>query len=223
VPQPSKKARFITLEGGEGTGKSTQIRFLMQRLEAHGVTAKRTREPGGSDGAERIRSLILESGQKRFDALTETLLFFAARNDHLEHIIRPSLEAGTWIVCDRFADSTRVYQGCMGTIDFETLNRLEALVIASTTPDLTLILDLPAEIGIARANARRGAIAADGFEAESLDFHQGLRQCYLELAKRDPERCVIVEAEGEAEEVARKIWQIVSKRFFGDTGAPLNG
>lgn len=223
MPQPSDKARFITIEGGEGTGKSTQIRFLMQRLEEHGITAKRTREPGGSDGAERIRSLILEAGQKRFDALTETLLFFAARNDHLEHVIRPAIDAGTWIVCDRFADSTRVYQGCMGTIDFETLDHLEALVIVETKPDLTLILDLPAEIGLARANARRGTMAADGFEAESIDFHRGLRQCYLDLAERDPKRCVIVDASGDESEVATKIWQVVSHRFFSAAGVALDG
>ena len=219
----SDKARFITIEGGEGTGKSTQIRYLIERLETRGVTVKRTREPGGSDGAERIRSLILEAGQKRFGALTETLLFFAARNDHLEQVIRPALEEGTWIVCDRFADSTRVYQGCMGTIDFETLDRLEALVIAKTKPDLTLILDLPAEIGIARANARRGAIAADGFEAESIDFHRGLRQCYLDLAERDPKRCIIVDASGHEAEVATKIWHVVSHRFFASAGVSLNG
>ena len=217
--QHEGKGRFITLEGGEGTGKSTQIRLLLARLECVGIMAHQTREPGGSADAERIRAFILEAGQSRFTPLTETLLFFAARNDHLETTIRPALNAGKWVVSDRFADSTRVYQGCMGTLDTTTLERLEELIIGETRPDLTLILDLPAEIGLARAIARRGAVAADGFEAESLAYHRGLRQCYLDLANCEPDRCFIVDAAGNEQDVAERVWHIVSERLL----APDNG
>ncbi len=207
--------QFITLEGGEGTGKSTQIRHLRTRLESIGIPSKQTREPGGSEGAERIRALILAAGQSRFGPLTETLLFFAARNDHLERVIRPALEAGLWVISDRFSDSTRVYQGAMGTIGPDILDRLEAMVVASTSPDLTLILDLPADIGLGRANARRGEVAADGFEAENIEFHQALRQCYLDLAKHHPDRCVVVDALGSEEQVAERIWAVVESQFSG--------
>ena len=221
--QRQSRGRFITLEGGEGTGKSTQIRHLVERLQALGHQAIKSREPGGSEGAERIRSLILAAGQSRFDALTETLLFFAARNDHLEHVIRPELLKGTWVICDRFSDSTRVYQGCMGTISQATLDSLEALVIAETAPDLTLILDLPAELGLERAVARRGEIAADGFEAENIEFHQGLRQCYLDLAQRYPERCIVIDALGSETDVAERIWTVISDRFSDLLRDPANG
>lgn len=212
--QRNGRGRFITLEGGEGTGKSTQIRHLLARLESVGVSAVHTREPGGSAGAERIRALILEAGQARFGPLTETLLFFAARNDHLDRLIRPALKAGTWVISDRFADSTRVYQGCMGSMDAGMLTDLETWVIGETKPDLTLILDLPAEIGIARAVARRGSVAADGFEAESLAFHRGLRNCFLDLATLEPHRCVLVDASGDESTVADRLWQVVSERLL---------
>jgi dTMP kinase len=223
VVQRNGSGRFITLEGGEGTGKSTQIRHLVERLLGHGIHAIKTREPGGSEGAERIRSVILAAGQTRFGALTETLLFFAARNDHLEQVIRPELLKGNWVICDRFSDSTCVYQGCMGTIGKETLDALEALVIAETAPDLTLILDLPAEIGLARAVARRGDSAADGFEAENIEFHQGLRQCYLALANLYPERCLMIDALGSEEEVAERIWAVLSDRFADLMRNPSHG
>lgn len=221
--QRQSRGRFITLEGGEGTGKSTQIRHLIERLQAFGLQAIKTREPGGSEGAERIRSLILAAGQSRYSALTETLLFFAARNDHLEHVIRPKLLEGAWVICDRFSDSTRVYQGCMGTIGQKTLDSLESLVIAETTPDLTLILDLPAEIGLERAVARRGDSAADGFEAENIEFHQGLRQCYLDLAQRYPDRCIVIDALGSEADVATRIWAVLSDRFSDLMRDPTNG
>ena len=214
---------FITLEGGEGTGKSTQIHHLLERLADAGIDAVRTREPGGSKGAERIRSLILEAGHSRFDPLTETLLFYAARNDHLEHVIRPALNAGKWVICDRFSDSTRVYQGGIGALQYSVLDQLDALVVHDTQPDLTLILDLPAEIGLARATARRGNSAADGFEAESIDFHRALRQAYLELARLNPNRCVVIDADGSVEEIAERIWRKVSERLLIVNSVQSNG
>jgi dTMP kinase len=223
VTEEPNKGHFITLEGGEGTGKSTQINHLVEKLKANGISALRTREPGGSDGAERIRSLILAAGQNRMGPLTETLLFYAARNDHLETFIRPALFGGQWVVCDRFSDSTRVYQGMMGTISPETLDNLEKLVVGSTAPELTLILDLPVEIGLARAAARRGTLAADGFEAEKSEFHQGLRQGYLKLAERDPMRCVVVDAGGNEADVAKRIWAVVSTRFSSKFNVKSDG
>jgi len=217
------RGRFLTLEGGEGTGKSTQINLLVEKLKMTGISALRTREPGGSEGAERIRALILAAGQARMGALTETLLFYAARNDHLETLIRPALEKGQWVICDRFSDSTRVYQGIMGTISAEILDRLEGLVVGPTAPELTLILDLPVEIGLGRAVARRGSLPADGFESENIEFHQGLRQGFLKLAERDPDRCVVVDAQGSQQEVADRIWAIVSDRFSSSLNATSDG
>jgi dTMP kinase len=204
---------FITMEGGEGTGKSTQIRHVINRLQGIGIEAVATREPGGSAGAERIRALLLEEGQARFDPLTETLLFFAARNDHLDHVIRPALSAGKWVISDRFSDSTRVYQGRMGRVDASVLDVLDEIVVGKTEPSLTLVLDLPAEIGLERAKARRGERAADGFEAESLAFHQALRERYLDLGRLFPERCVIIDASGSIEDVSARIWDCVRTRF----------
>jgi dTMP kinase len=205
--------QFITMEGGEGTGKSTQIRLLVDRLKSAGIHALATREPGGSPGAERIRSLLLAAGQARFDALTETMLFFAARNDHLESVIRPALRQGHWVISDRFSDSTRVYQGEMGHIEMAVIDQLDHLVVRDTQPALTLILDLPADVGLARAQARRGAQEADGFEAESLAFHRALRERYLDLAHSFPERCMVIDAAGDITEVAERLWDGVSSRF----------
>jgi dTMP kinase len=212
-------SRFITIEGGEGAGKSTQIAELAKRLAEIGISSCGTREPGGSQGAERIRELILKSGEGRFGPLTETLLFYAARNDHLENLIRPALLGGQWVICDRFSDSTRVYQGSMGAIAPETLSLLDLLVVGDTQPDLTIILDIPAEVGLQRAAIRRGAAVADVFESESLKFHQNLRQRFLALAEADPARCVVVNALGSQAEVASRIWDAVSVRLLRPIGA----
>jgi dTMP kinase len=211
--------RFITIEGGEGAGKSTQIAELAKRLAGIGIASCRTREPGGSRGAERIRELILRAGHERFAPLTETLLFYAARNDHLVDLIRPALNSGQWVICDRFSDSTRVYQGLMGTVAPETLSLLDRLVVADTQPDLTLVLDIPAEVGLQRAAMRRGAEAADGFESEPLNFHRGLRQGFLALAEEHPERCVVIDSLGTEAEVASRIWNEVRKRLLEPIGA----
>ena len=212
----STLARFITLEGGEGAGKSTQIRRLHDRLIAVGVTSITTREPGGSQGAERIRALILEAGAKRFAPLTETLLFSAARNDHLDYLIRPALAQGHWVLCDRFSDSTRVYQGMMGAVSAEVLETLDRLVVEKTQPNLTLILDIDVQEGLRRAQMRRGTALADGFESESLAFHERLREGFLALAAREPNRIVVINADGPEDDVHERIWSVVKARCLED-------
>lgn len=204
---------FITLEGGEGTGKSTQARRLAARFNASGRKAHVTREPGGSPAAERIRALILAPGEARFDPVTETLLFYAARNAHLETLIRPALAHNDVVICDRFSDSTRIYQGVMGTVSTELLTTLDQTIVGATQPDITLVLDLPAEIGMERAALRRGAIKADGFESESLSFHARLREAFIELAGRHPERCVLIDANANEHEVETRIFQAVKERL----------
>ena len=204
---------FITLEGGEGTGKSTQARRLAARFNAAGRTAQVTREPGGSPSAERIRSLILAPGEGRFDPVTETLLFYAARNAHLEGLIRPALARNEVVICDRFSDSTRIYQGVMGTVPETLLASLDKLIVGTTQPDLTLVLDLPADIGMERAAHRRGAIKADGFEAESLSFHERLREAFVALASANPDRCALIDAQATEQDVEARIFQVVKDRL----------
>jgi dTMP kinase len=214
---------FITLEGGEGTGKSTQARRLAARFNAAGRTAQVTREPGGSPMAERIRSLILAPGEGRFDAVTETLLFYAARNAHLEGLIRPALARNEIVICDRFSDSTRIYQGVMGTVSEKLLVSLDELIVGATQPDLTLVLDLPAKIGMERAAIRRGAIKADGFEAESLSFHERLREAFVALAKSHPDRCVLIDAQASEQDVDARIFQVVKDRLGHALAGGENG
>lgn len=214
---------FITLEGGEGTGKSTQARRLAARFNASGRVAQVTREPGGSPSAERIRSLILSPGEGRFDPITETLLFYAARNAHLEGLIRPALQRGDVVICDRFSDSTRIYQGVMGTVSQDLLSSLDRLIVGATQPDLTLVLDLPADIGMERAALRRGAIKADGFESESLSFHERLREAFVALAKNNPDRCVLIDANANEHDVEARIFHAVKDKLGHAIDGALNG
>ena len=200
---------FITFEGGEGTGKSTPVRLLVERLAARGIPALATREPGGSPGAERIRGLLLDPSHARFGSTAEALLFYAARADHLETLIRPALAEGRWVVCDRFSDSTRAYQGALGTLPAATVDVLEAVVVGRSGPELTILLDLPADIGLARAAARRGAAAGDGFERESLAFHVSLRRAFLDLAAAEPDRFVVIDAGGDVATVAEAVYAVV--------------
>jgi len=204
--------RFITLEGGEGTGKSTQARRLASALEAQGKRCVVTREPGGSPGAEEIRALLVNGLPGRWDALTETLLVFAARADHVERTIRPALDADKFVVCDRFTDSTYAYQGVGRDMPRETIRRIESIVLEDFKPDLTLVLDLPVETGLARAKSR-GA-AESRFENFDAAFHERLRQAFLDIAKRSPDRCVLIDAGGSEDEVAGAIWDAVKRRFF---------
>ncbi len=205
------RGRFITLEGGEGTGKSTQAARLAAALETDGRRVVVSREPGGSAGAEAVRHVILSGAAKPFGTAAEALLFAAARADHVDRLIRPSLAAGLWVVCDRFIDSTQVYQGVLGDVDPVLLAGLEQVAVGETRPDLTLILDVPPEVGLARA-AARGAVA-DRFEREGLAFHTRVREAFLALAAADPARCVVVDALGTPDEVAARIAAVVAQRF----------
>lgn len=201
---------FISFEGGEGAGKSTQIRRLAERLRAAGHDVVVTREPGGSPGAEAIRELLVNGAADRWSPVTETLLMYAARRDHVERVIRPALSRGAIVLCDRFADSTRAYQGAGGDAPASLIASLEDHVLVGTIPDMTLILDLPAEIGLQRAEARGGAAR---FESKGLAFHERLRAGYLDIARREPERCVVIEANAELDAVTDAIIEAVERRL----------
>lgn len=209
------RGRFITFEGGEGAGKSTQIKLLAQRLAAANLRAILTREPGGSPGAEIIRHLVLSGiGKLIGGAEAETLLFAAARDDHVRTLIRPALDHGTWVLCDRFSDSTRAYQGRLGQVNPAVLNAIERITIGNLKPDLTIILDVPVEVGMARAAVRRGAGLPDRFEAEDIAFHRELREAYRQIAAGEPERCVLIDANDEPDLVAKKVWLAVRDRLL---------
>jgi dTMP kinase len=209
----AKLGKFITLEGVEGAGKSTQARLLRDRLEASGHKVVLTREPGGSPRAEEIRDLLLSGRIKPFGALAEAALFYVARNSHLEITIRPALNKGQWVVCDRFSDSTRAYQGAGGDVPVGVLDALERAVVWPTRPDLTLILDLPAEIGLQRLQARADGMPLDRFELEGLAFHENLRAEFLEIARSEPWRCAVINAARPPEIVAQDVWSLVTQRL----------
>lgn len=203
--------RFITLEGGEGAGKSTQAKKLAAALKKRGIQCVMTREPGGSPGAEEIRELIVHGQKARWDPLTETLLIFAARADHVARTIKPALARTKWVICDRFTDSTFAYQGAGRGLAREIIRRLDALVLHDLHPDLTIILDLPVKAGLARTSKR--AHGATRFESFDIQFHERLRRAFLDIARREKERCVIVDADMDADDVAAAIWKVVAKRF----------
>jgi dTMP kinase len=205
------QGRFISFEGGEGTGKSTQVRRLAAALEKHGISCVITREPGGSPGAEEIRKLLVNGEPGRWEALTETLLLYAARADHVARTIKPAMEQGRWVLCDRFADSSWAYQGVGRGLDRETVRRIESVAIGDFKPELTLVLDLPAEEGLRRADAR--ASAESRFEQFDVDFHERLRQAFLDIAKRAPDRCRVIDASADENTVAQAIWKAVAARF----------
>jgi len=207
------RGRFITFEGGEGTGKSTHAAMLAARLKGLGVPVHVTREPGGSLGAEIMRHILLSGAAQPLGPDAEAILFAAARDDHLSTVIRPALERGAWVLCDRFADSTRVYQGVVGHVDPRTIRALERIVVGNTKPDLTFILDVPAEQALQRARKRRGSAGADRFEGEALQFHEKLRDGFLMLAAGEPERCVLIDATMPKEQVSEEIWRVVNGRF----------
>jgi dTMP kinase len=215
------RGRFITLEGGEGTGKSTQAERLAARLRALGIGIVLTREPGGSAGADIMRHVLLSGAAKPLGPVAETLLFAAARADHVGATIAPALAEGKWVVCDRFIDSTRVYQGALGAVDPKLIRRLERVTVAETMPDLTFILDLPPETGLARAAQRRGRAPADRFETEGIEFHAQLRQAYRDIAAAEPQRCVLIDADRTVDQIADDIWSSVNTRL-DPTSAPLS-
>jgi dTMP kinase len=203
--------RFITLEGGEGAGKSTQVRRLAAALAEKKIAVVATREPGGSPGAEEIRGLLVNGAPGRWDALTETLLVYAARAEHVKRTIGPALLAGTWVISDRFADSTYAYQGAGRGLARETIRRIDSVVLDDFKPDLTLMLDLDVDTGLKRAGAR--GTAESRFENFDRDFHERLRQSFLEIARRNPDRCQVIDAAQSQDAVAAAIWSAVARRF----------
>jgi dTMP kinase len=208
------RGRFITFEGGEGAGKSSHAELLARRLRVLGLDVVVTREPGGSPGAEMIRHVILSGAAKPFGPAAEAILFAAARDDHLNQTIRPALARGAWVICDRFADSTRIYQGVLGRVDLGMILALERIVVGDDRPDLTFVLDLPAEQGLERAARRRGAAAVDRFEAETIEYHARLRDAFRALAAEDNDRCVLIDSTRPRQEVAEHIWHEVDARLL---------
>jgi len=201
---------FISFEGGDGAGKSTQIKILAERLRAAGREIVQTREPGGSDGGEAIRSLIVKGDKDRWSALTEALLMYASRRDHLETKILPALAKGSVVITDRFADSSMAYQGVAGGAGADKLEALHQLVVGDHDPDLTLILDAPAEDGLQRADASNGETR---FEEKGAAFQRSVRDAFLEIARRAPERCVVIDARGTIDAVAARVEEAVKQRL----------
>lgn len=206
-----QSARFITIEGGEGTGKSTQLQRLAARLRPLVGEVVITREPGGSTGAEQIRNLLVNGPPERWSAVTETLLVYAARRDHIERLIDPALKHGAWVISDRFHDSTRAYQGAAGGAAAALIDAMETNVLEGLKPDLTVILDLPADMGLARAESRGEGEAR--FETKGHEFHERLRQAFIGIANREPRRCVLIDAQGSADVVETRVWAAVSARL----------
>ena len=200
------RGRFITFEGGEGTGKSTQCRRLAAWLEEQDITVLATREPGGTPAAEAIRALLLDGDADHLDAMSEALLHFAARREHVRSVIAPALASGTWVLCDRFSDSTMAYQGLAMGLGRPVIDSLHRLAVGALMPDLTLVLDLPVADSLPRA---RGQGGDDRYERREVAFHEALRQAFQDIAAREPERCVVIDAGGDEETVAAAIRRCV--------------
>lgn len=205
-----KRAWFITFEGGEGAGKSTQVARLADRLRNAGHDVVTTREPGGSPDADAIRQLLVTGETGRWSVAAEACLNYAARESHLSHTIRPALESGKTVLCDRFADSTRAYQGIAGGLDLDLVEQLDRAIVGSTQPDITLVFDLPAETGLERARQRGGE---DRFERKGLAFHRQLREAFHQIAQQHPQRCHVIDASASVDDVSEQIWQTVSDRL----------
>jgi dTMP kinase len=208
------RGRLITLEGGEGAGKSTQLAHILRWLKQIGIEAIGTREPGGAPGAEILRKILLSGRVAHLGPAAEALLFAAARIDHIDATIEPALACGRFVVCDRFADSTRAYQGALGKADPRFLRALERVTLGAVRPDLTLIFDLPAGEGLARAASRRSGGGPDRFEAEDLQFHESLRSAFLAIAAEEPARCAVIDALRPEEEVSQTIFDIIEDRLL---------
>ena len=207
----NKRGLFLTLEGAEGVGKSTNIGFVTQYLEKRGIEYVLTREPGGTQLAERIRDLLLAVHEEPMSGLTELLLVFAARAQHLDKIIEPALAAGKWVVCDRFTDATFAYQGAGRGLSMETIDQLQSMVQGDLRPDLTIILDLDPEIGMQRAS-NRGEL--DRFEREQQSFFRHVRQGYLDIAQAEPDRCTVIDASKALEDVKRNLLTVIEQRLL---------
>ena len=210
VSPSGSRGKFISLEGGEGTGKSTQARRLQAWLAERGIDATLTREPGGSPHAECLRELLLSGRVAPFGTDAEALVFAIARADHVAQTIRPALDVGTWVICDRFIDSTRAYQGTAG-VPGDRIRELETIAAGDTLPDLTIILDIPVEEGLRRASARNEG--SDRFEKDDLTIHEARRQAFLSIAKAEPNRCVCLDASGAENRVFGRICDAVSDRL----------
>lgn len=206
-----QRGKFITFEGGEGAGKSTQAKKLAERLESIGIATLVTREPGGTPLGEDIRDLILKDRPQ--DPLTELMLFAAARAEHMTAVIRPALDDGTWVISDRFVDSTRVYQGKLYALEPELIALIEKYTVGHDMPDLTLILDLPADAGLERA-ANRGTLSR--YDAERIETHEILRQGFLEIATADSKRCLLIDGHLAVDSVATAVWQAVHQRLLAE-------
>ncbi len=213
TPAQRPPGRFLTFEGGEGAGKSSRVAELAERLRRRGVEVVVTREPGGSPGAEVVRHVLLSGGAEAFGPLAEAILFAAARADHVDQTIRPALTRGAWVISDRFYDSTRVYQGATGDVPGDTVAALEEIAVDDVRPDLTILLDVPVEIGMARAAARRGADVADRFEKEEKNVHESRRRAFLALARAEPKRFVVIDATRDPATVADAVWYGVCSRL----------
>lgn len=211
------RARFITFEGGEGVGKSTQVRRLLMALKEAGISAIRTREPGGTPRAEAIRTFILQGRSEAWGPRAEAVLFAAARLDHVNQLIAPNLEGGRWVISDRFHDSTRAYQGLTGGVEERLIGALEELALNGHAPDLTIVLDMDPAEAFRRIEARavEASLTATGdrFEREDLDWHTRLRQAFLDIAARNPDRCVVIPADQPEDDLAAAVWQTVTGRF----------
>jgi dTMP kinase len=205
------RGKFISFEGGEGAGKSTQARMLRSALESRGHSVLLTREPGGSPGAEEIRKILVEGEPERWTPLAETLLFLAARADHVARAIQPALAAGTWVISDRFADSTFVYQGIARGLGMEFVRRLQHDSLGDFQPDLTIVLDLNPRDGLARAGAR--GVAENRFERFDDVFHARLREGFRAIAAQEPQRCAPIDGSTDAQTTAANIWRIVTERL----------
>lgn len=220
-----RRGVFITLEGGDGTGKSTQVKLLQQALASAGVDAVATREPGGTEQAEKIRTLILQGSSGSFDPLTEALLMFASRREHIVGKIRPALDNGQWVISDRFADSTRAFQGYGMGLSMDTIEALYKMVAGDLAPDLTFIFDIDPEIGLARSMKRltQAASGEDRYERMGLEFHKKLRQGFLDTAEKNPGRCVVIDASQSVEAVQAQLLKIVAHRFGVNFGEARHG
>lgn len=216
-----QKGIFITFEGGEGAGKSTQIKRLASKLEDLGIGVLTTREPGGSPGAEAVRHVLLSSAAEQFGTEMEAILFSAARSDHVETVIKPALKEQNVVVCDRFFDSTRVYQGITGDVDMDFLKQLEQIACEDAWPDLTIVLDLPPQTGMQRAKARRKANESpDRFEKETIALQEKRREGFRQIAQQETDRCVLIDASGTTAQVFKRVWEAVDQRL-GERFEPL--
>lgn len=217
LDRPGSRARFITFEGGEGVGKSTQVKRLVAALGQQSIEAVRTREPGGTPKAEAVRAFILQGRSEAWGPGAEAVLFAAARLDHVNQLIAPNLDGGRWVISDRFSDSTRAYQGLTGGVDVKLIDALEVLALDGHTPDLTVVLDMDPELAFRRVLERETeavlAETGDRFEKEDLDWHRRLRQAFLEIAKKNPERCVVIPANQSEDALHQEIWDLLMRRF----------